>query len=94
MRGYMLEIEQEKKTEMCEYADDLVNTAKKLKKCVEEIGEEPDGEMGQRMGYRRGVKGTGRYGMRSGMGMREDPDMDYREQMHPGMMGYRDPYDY
>lgn len=91
--GYMIEIEREKQTEMAECAEKVLKYAGKLMQCIEEIGEEP-GQMGSRIGYRQGVRGTGRYGMRGGMGMREEPDMDYREPNRPGMMGYRDPYNY
>ena len=92
MNGYMIEIEREKKTEMSECCEKILKYGGKLMQCIEEMGEDESGSMGQRMGYRRGVRGTGRYGMRSGMGMREDPDIDYNEPMRQGMMGYRAPY--
>lgn len=87
--GYMIEIEREKQTEMAECAGKVLKYAGKLMQCIEEIGDN-DVAMGSRMGYRQGVKGTGRYGMRGSMGYRDDDD--YREPMRPGSMGYRDPY--
>lgn len=91
MKGYLYEIEHDKKEELVGYLEDMLRCGGKMMQCLEEIGEN-DGSMGSRMGYRQGVRGTGRYGMRGGMGMREEPDMDYREPMRPGTMGYRDPY--
>ena len=90
--GYMIEIAHEKQEEMSECCEKILKYGGKLMQCIEELGEEGSGSMNQRMGMRRGVRGTGRYGMRSGMGMREDPEYDYQEPMRPGSMGYRDPY--
>ena len=91
MSGYMIEIEHEKKAEMSECCEKILRYGGKLMQCIEDMGEEEGGSMGNRMGYRQGVRGTGRYGMRGGIGMREEPDMDYREP-RSGYMGYRDPY--
>lgn len=88
--GYMIEIAREKQNEMAESAKMVLKYAGKLMQCIEEMGDD-DNSMGNRMGYRQGVRGTGRYGMRSDIGYRED-DMDYRESSRPGSMGYRDPY--
>lgn len=102
MSGYMIEISQEKQTEMSEHAEQILRHAGQLMQCLEEVcdpdsmGQRMGNRMGQRMGYRRGVKGTGRYGMR--MGYREDnseqsgEDLNYRDEGRSGMVGYRDPY--
>ena len=91
--GYMIEISSEKQSELAEHAEQILRHAGKLMQCVEEMCDAPE----QRMGYRRGVKGTGRYGMRSGMGYRDN--MGYRDEggeendgMSRGMVGFRDPY--
>lgn len=92
MSGYMIEIEREKQTEMAECAEKILKYGGKLMQCIEELGEdEQNGRIGSRMGYRQGVRGTGPYGRR--MGYREEMP-DYREDIKPGMMGYREPYNY
>ena len=85
--SYMIEIEHEKQAEMAECAEKILKYGGKLMQCIEELGED-SGSMGQRMGYRRGVRGTGRYGMRGGF---RNDDMETPES-RPGYMGYRDPY--
>lgn len=96
--GYMIEISSEKKIELAEHAEQVLRHAGKMMQCIEEMCDEPE----QRMGYRRGVKGTGRYGMRNNMGYRgsmgyREEDMEEEEPVpyekpRPGMMGYREPY--
>lgn len=90
MRGYMFEIEREKKDVMTDCAENILRYGGKLMQCLEDMCEESepdDDRFGRRMGYRQGVKGTGKYGMH----YRTD-DYDREIAPHPGMMGYRDPY--
>lgn len=75
--AYMIQISEDKKEQMSELCEKMLKYGGKMMQCLENL-EEDDEEIGHRgyeperdyddmgersrMGYRRGVKGTGRYG--------------------------------
>lgn len=85
--GYnLIEISSDKLQDMSENIEKGLRYIGKAMQCVDEMQKEHESSMGERMGMRMGVKGTGPY---SRYGRREyDPDM-YGERMG---MRYRDPY--
>lgn len=88
------QVEEDKVEKVSEHLEKGLRYIGKAMQCIDEMKQQP-GMMGERMGYRRGVRGTGRYGIghRDEMedeDMMADRHMGYRE----GGMGYRNPYYY
>ncbi len=78
----MIEISCEQKEELTENIEKALHYAGRAMNCIEQMCEADE------IGYRRGVKGTGRYGM----GRRDDMEYDAPHRNPMGMRyGYRDP---
>lgn len=62
----MIEITENKASEMAEHAEKVLKHGGKLMQCIEELSEES--RMAERGGYERYVNRSGRYGNRGGYG--------------------------
>ena len=79
--GYMIQIEESKKEKLSEHIEKALHEMGKAMACVENFGSmgERDGSYGNRYDDEMGMRG--RYGNRSGYGMRDDEDWDEDEMM-------------
>ena len=87
----IVKISQDKVHDLSENIEKGLRYIGKAMQCVDEMQQEDMQEMGERMGMRQGVRGTGPY---SRYGRRDDWDSDMRHDMgmRNDMMRYRDPY--
>lgn len=83
----IVKISQDKVSDLSENIEKALRYAGKAMQCVQDMQSMDMEEMGERMGMRQGVRGTGPY---SRYGRRDDYDHDMRPDM--GMRNYRDPY--